>query len=209
MSRACVRSRLSGVTDASPSRTALQSDPGRSVGALLGAADPVVRAAPQILAHVDLIAVDPTAEEGHPIAANGPGGQLTLSSDASGSASRPARMISAASARCKRRRVREVLRAPPLQRHGERRHAAQRALDRARHRPRIEDVRPEVEAVVDARHDQRRPPRHEVQQREVDAVDRRPVDREDASVRSRRPAAGDRARSNATLRSARDRAPPR
>jgi len=42
--------------------------------------------------------------------------------------------------------VREVLRAAALERQRQRRDATQRALDRARDRARIEDIRAEVEA---------------------------------------------------------------
>ena len=59
-----------------------------------------------------------------------------------------------------------------LQRNGERRHAAQRALDRARDRPRVEDVGTQVEAVVDARHHQRRLGREHFVDRDVHAISR-------------------------------------
>ena len=207
MSRVCVRSSPSGVTDASPSRTALQSEPGQIRRVLLGAADPVVGPAAQILPDVDLIAVDAPAEERHAVAAYRAGGEVHAQQRARRAARpSPRRMISCASARANAAACEKSCGPPALQRHGERRDAAQRALDRARDRPRIEDVRAEVEAVVDARHHQRRPPRHQVQQRQVDAVDRRAVDRDTSRLRSRRPATADRARSSARRRCARDRA---
>ena len=86
--------------------------------------------------------------------------------------------------------MREVVRAAPDLRHGDRRDAEQRALHGGADGAGVGDVVAEVRALVDAGHHQRRPlPRRMPLMRQVDAVGRRAVDRVAVGRRPRRCAA--------------------